>query len=182
MAVMTTGVSRTALVAVSFMLAAGCTGSTSLTGQKTTAQSSTGARAPSSQKAHVGQSLRVTGDGGLVASVTLTGVKAYRKASGPLGAVTPANGVFEVAHITIAVTAGSYDYNVLYFKWVSAAGNTYDFTQGKADEAQFDPALSSGTLSAGQRGGGNVVFDVPAGAGTVQLTDPLDAVIGEWNA
>jgi LysM repeat protein len=174
------------IVGAALLLAAvsGCDAKGNLTGQKSTVQSSPGtskAKPAGPQAAKVGQTLRITGDGGLSAAVTVSRVVAHAKGQGEL-AEPSKNGVYEVAHVTIAVTAGDYDFNPLYFKWVSAAGDAYSSFDGNGATAGFDPALSSGTLHAGQRAGGYVTFDVPKGHGTVQITDPLGGVVGEWRA
>ncbi len=160
---------------------AGCSASGNLTGQKSTVQQGAGtSTAPkAATKAKVGDSLHVTGPNGLDASVALVSVTGAAKGAGDL-AETPKNGTFAVADILITVAAGDYSYNALYFKFQVADGTSYDFLAGNGSSSGFDPFLSSGTLHAGQKTRGKIAFDVPAAHGTIQLSDPLGGVVGEW--
>lgn len=174
---------RAALVLIPFALA-GCV-STSVTGQHATPSSGAGtsAPAPAAKNAAVGQALRITGDAELAASVTL--VKVTTHAAGSTGsdiAEPPANGAYHVCDILITVTGGSYDYNLLYFKWQEADGTTVGPNDGHGTFSGYEPTISAGKLSAGQRIRGNVTFDAPKGHGLIQLEDPLGSVIGQWAA
>ena len=68
----------------------------------------------------------------------------------------------------------------LYFNSV-VSGNAYTAFDGNAMLSGYDPVLSAGTLHAGKSTRGNVIFDVPTPHGGLQVTDPLGAVVGEWN-
>lgn len=101
---------------------------------------------------------------------------------GPL-AQKPAKGVYEVANIHVAVQAGTLEYNTLDFKFLASDGNAYTHVDGNAATAGFDPSYGSGTLTAGQARGGNVVFDVPPGGGTLQMTGGGlfgDGIVAQW--
>lgn len=136
--------------------------------------------APAATTASVGQALTLTGDGGLQAAVTVVSVKSASAGTGAL-AQPPQNGVYVVADVLIEVQAGSYAFNPLYFHFQSPDGTTYSAFDGNGMTAGFQPMLDSGTLAAGQRTRGVVVFDVPAPHGQITLSDPLDSQIGGWS-
>ena len=129
--------------------------------------------------APVGHALTITGDGGLAASVTVVSVKTATAGTGPL-AEAPQNGVYVIADVLIEVTGGTYDFNPLYFHFQASDGTTYDGFDGNGMTAGFEPMLGSGTLAAGQRTRGVVVFDVPAPHGEIVLSEPLGAQLGGW--
>ena len=131
------------------------------------------------KSAAVGQALNITGDGGLVATVTLASVTPHATGTGDI-AQAPKKGMYVVANVKIAVTSGTYNFNPLYFKDISSDDNAYTVLDGNGTSAGYDPALDSGALTAGSRTGGNLTFDVPSAHGTLQLTDPLGSVIGSW--
>ena len=139
-------------------------------------------QAPSNQF-KVGQAGHVTGDAGLDATVTLVSLKFYAAPKDTTMGSAPANGQFAVADVLISVKAGSYDYNPLYFKYQAGDATTYDSMSGNADLAGFDPSLSSGTLTAGQKTRGFITWDVPKGKTgvDVQLADPIGSILGQWN-
>ncbi len=176
---------RILIVAVIGALLAACVSTQSASQTTTTTD---GASPPAGSSSHsnqttVGQSLKITGDSGLVATVTILSVKDYTKPKDSLIGSKPQNGEYAVADISIQVTGGSYDFNPLYFKYQAPNGQTFDSLTGNATTAGFDPSLDSGTLSAGQHTRGFVTFDVPAGntGADIQITDPLGSVIGQWN-
>ena len=141
-----------------------------LTGAAAHVSGSTG----TSSTGTVGQTLDVTADGGVAASVTLR-TETTTTAPDALGRA-PTKGHFVDVDIQIKVTSGQYDFNPLYFKFLASDGNAYDADLGAA----LSPELDSGTLLAGSTTGGYVRFDVPSTTGTVQLTDALGTVIGSW--
>jgi hypothetical protein len=146
-----------------------------LTGQ----QGSTGNHGSSVAK--VGQSITVTGNGNLKAVVRLASARVHGAPKDASIGSPPANGEYVVADVTISDVSGQYDFNPLYFNYVTATSHSFTSLDGNAAMAGFDPSLSAGTLSAGDRTGGFVTFDVPKGAGAeIQLTDPLGSVIGTW--
>ena len=158
------------------------TSGNNLTGQKgtvTSGGSAGSAKGNAPGNAAVGQPLHVTGRGGLDATITLVSLTVAKTGPGAI-AEPPKNGMYAVGKFIIVDTAGSYAFNPFYLKFQTAEGITYGFSDGNSATAGFEPALSSGTLNAGQKTGGVVVFDVPAAHGIVQLTDPLGGVVGQW--
>ena len=160
-------------------------GGNAITGQQSTVVSTSaspatdGGKATAPTNASVGQALHVTGNDGLDASVTLLSVT--HAAKGPGDAAMPAkNGVYVAAKFAISDVAGKYDFNLLYLKFQVADGTTYTGLDGNAAFAGFEPSLSAGSLNPGQKTGGFVAFDVPSAHGTIQLTDPLGGVVGQW--
>jgi hypothetical protein len=129
--------------------------------------------------AALGQAIHVTGDSGLSADVTVEKVTYATSGQGPI-AQPPANGVYAVADVLITVAGGDYSFNPFYFKYQTSDGTTTDAFSGNSLTAGFDPALSSGTLHAGQQTRGNIVFDVKSKGGVMQVTDPLFSVVGQW--
>lgn len=157
-------------------------GKAPITGQqaKTGANGSTTQKQPSNA-ASVGQTLTITGNDALKASVTVLSVKGFTAPSDKAIGQLPANGSYQVADISIKVDSGQYNFNPLYFKYQAANGQTFDAFDGNAFMAGFEPMLDSGTLNSGQTTRGNVVFDVPAGGKDIQIADPLGTVVGQWN-
>jgi hypothetical protein len=155
-----------------------------ITGQQASkAPSSTGASssAPRSDVASVGQTLSITGNDGLKATVTVVSLHGYTTPHDTTIGEAPANGSYQVADVSIKVNSGQYDFNPLYFKYQAANDQTYNAFDGHAMTAGFQPMLDAGTLNPGQTTRGYVVLDVPAGGKDIQLTDPLGSVIGQWN-
>jgi hypothetical protein len=179
-----TGLAALIVVIVATSVASSSGGGNAITGQKSTVTGSdkstsadTSATAP--QNAAVGQGLHVTGNEGVDATVVLSTVTVATKGPGGI-AEAPKNGHYVVGKFLITDTAGAYNFNPLYLKFQSADGTTYGALDGNSATAGFEPALSAGSLSAGQKTGGVVAFDVPEVHGTIQLTDPLGGVVGQW--
>ena len=173
------------LIAIIAGVSSSVGGGNAITGQKSTVVGSSGSPATGSDKttatknAAVGQALHVTGNDGLDANVTLLSV--MHAVKGPGAAAMPAkNGVYVAAKFVISDIAGKYDFNLLYLKFQVADGTTYTGLDGNASLAGFEPSLSAGSLNPGQKTGGFVAFDVPSAHGTIQLTDPLGGVVGQW--
>ena len=68
----------------------------------------------------------------------------------------PANGVWLVVDVTVAVIAGNYTFSDIYFSFEAADGTAY-----YASFTAFAPALESDTISAGDEINGKLAFDVP---------------------
>lgn len=131
------------------------------------------------QNASIGQAIHITDSSGLSADVTLEGVTYATAGTGAI-AQPPQNGQYAVADVLVQDNAGQYPFNPLYFKYQTSDGTTYDSFSGNSVTAGFDPTLSSGTLNAGQKTRGNIVFDVKSKGGLIQVTDPLGQVVGQW--
>lgn len=131
------------------------------------------------QNAAVGQAIHITDSGGVTVDVTLEGVTFATTGNGAI-AQPAQNGQYAVADVLVQDNAGQYSFNPLYFKYQTSDGTTYDSFSGNSLTAGFDPTLSSGVLNPGQKTRGNVVFDVKAKGGLVQVTDPLGQVVGQW--
>jgi hypothetical protein len=122
------------------------------------------APAPATTDLKLGSSVEVTGsDSSQGSPFTLTvaavSVKSLRKAPGEYDS-PPTNGLYAGVLITYACTKGKCDYN------------PYDFVLRAADGAEADqtfvttgykPSLQSGTLRAGTKARGYVVYDVTPG-------------------
>lgn len=131
------------------------------------------------QNVALGAAVHVTDSSGGSAFVTVESVKFATAGSGPI-AQPPKNGTFAIADVLIQDDAGAYNFNPLYVKYQEPDGTTSDAFSGNAITAGFDPTLSAGTLSPGQKTRGNVVFDVKVKGGLIQVTDPLGSVVGQW--
>jgi hypothetical protein len=68
--------------------------------------------------------------------------------------------------VTYSCTAGTCDYNELDWNLRSADGTTHNVTFGD----NFGPSLNSGTLNAGSKAQGWVVFEAPPGSFTAEYT------------
>jgi hypothetical protein len=149
----------------------------------TTTSTPAGSSTPSTTAKNlaVGAGLKVTDGNGGSAFVTVESIT-YSNAGTGLLAQKSANGLYAVVNVLVQDDAGKYDTNPFYVKFQAADGTTYDAFSGNALTAGFDPQLSAGTLNAGQKTRGNVVFDIKAKGGLVQVTDSLFQVIGQWTA
>jgi hypothetical protein len=187
-----TGLAALIVVIVASSVASSSGGGNAITGQKSTVTGSdTSTSAPDTsattsdtsattpQNAAVGQGLHVTGNEGVDATVVLSSFITATKGPGE-GAEAPKNGHYVVGKFLITDTAGTYNFNLLYLKFQTADGTTYTGLDGNSAYAGFQPSLSAGSLSAGQKTGGVVAFDVPEVHGIIQLTDPLGGVVGQW--
>lgn len=165
----------TAAVAAITVSAAGCSVSAGTPAGDTTPSAT-------AQNLAIGKTLHVTSDAlgnAISAFITVESVKFTLSPIADIG-LGPKNGVFTVVDMLIQVDAGRFDYNPSYVKYQEPDGTTYDYLSS-ASGAGFDPSLSYGSLSAGQKTRGNVTFDVKAkGGGVIQLTDAIGTVIGQW--
>lgn len=177
----------TAMSLVAVLALTGCESSGSLTGQKGVAVDAAGATSaasaaakPAASDAAVGQAVAITGREGLAATVTVVTLTTFKAGPGAI-AQPPKNGSFAVAYVLISATGGTYNFNPLYIKYQAEDGTTYGALDGNSAMAGFEPGLSAGTLTAGQKTRGKVAFDVPAGGhGLIQMTDPLGGVVAQW--
>src|SRR5665213_1344593 len=78
---------------------------------------------------------------------------------------SPQVGEYEVAHVALTVHDGNFPYSSAQFTFVDTGGHRFP----AANDTGFPPSLGAGTAAGGQTITGNVVFDVPAGGGTVEL-------------
>jgi hypothetical protein len=89
---------------------------------------------------------------------------------------SPQVGEYEVAHVALTVRDGNFPYSSAQFTFVDKGGHRFP----AADDSAFPPSLGAGTAVAGQTITGNVVFDVPAGGGTVELDDVSGPRLSGW--
>ena len=90
----------------------------------------------------------------------------------------PKNGRYLLLDVDVTATEGTVSANPLYWEAADAQGRSYDVELGSAG---YSPQLDSGDLAAGSTSRGYVVFDVPAGPVTVDLTEPLGGVLASWS-
>jgi hypothetical protein len=82
----------------------------------------------------------------------------------------------EVAHVAFKVLDGGFSYSRAQFTFIDASGHRF----AAVTDDGFPPSLGAGTAAAGQTIVGNVVFNVPAGGGTVELHDATGPRLAGW--
>ena len=95
----------------------------------------------------------------------------------------PHEGTYRVFKVTMHVVKGTVDdVNSSSFRWEGVGGRVFDESEGNSYESGFDSdnELSSDGGAAGQTVSGEIIFDVPAGAGKLELTNFDSSVIGGW--
>lgn len=117
-----------------------------------------------------------SGDAGTIEAVSAV---SHKTGIGPL-AEKPKYGRYLVVTVFYTEQAGSNTYNPFDWHYQTADGTTYDAANGNALFAGFEPALHSGTLKPGQKVRGVVTFDVPAGAGLLQVDDGIGGTLAQW--
>lgn len=121
------------------------------------------------------------------AEITVTQVGTY---SAPISQdefgsnLRPHEGSYRVFKVTMAVSDGTIDdVDSASFRWESSTGRVFDEGEGNSYESGFnsdDELNPSGGAAAGQTFVGDVIFDVPPGAGKLELVNFDNAIIGGW--
>jgi hypothetical protein len=97
----------------------------------------------------------------------------------------PHEGTYRVFKVTMHVIKGSIDdVSSNSFRWETAGGRVFDESEGNSYESGWDSdsELNTDGAAAGQTVEGEIIFDVPAGAGKLEITDYDNTVIGGWTA
>jgi hypothetical protein len=81
-----------------------------------------------------------------------------------------------VAHVWLHSYQGGFDYSPSIFKFRAKNKQLY----APVATTAFGPTLATGRLGRGDTTSGVLVFDVPAGAGTVELVDSLNKEVFGW--
>ena len=126
------------------------------------------------QNLPIGESVEVTVFDG-AGAVTL--IEVERKAAGADEyADAPANGNYVALDVSYEATEGELNYNLFDWSIRDAEGRRYD-ASGSYDG--YEPSLSSGTLSKGNKARGLVVIDAPVGPLTAEYT-PSSIAPATW--
>lgn len=113
--------------------------------------------------------------GSLAGTVTLNGTRRITSAEGPIGG-TPTNGSYLVANFTVAVTSGSGSANPLSFRAQSPDGTTY-----RSELGVLNKQIDSTEVGAGRQVRGDVAFDAPKGALTLDYNSPIGGPLATFS-
>jgi hypothetical protein len=130
--------------------------------------------------AAAGQTINLSTDAGDSVDVTLGKVAFWRRGGGddPTG---PQYARFLVVKATLQATSGSFDYNADDFYVRMGDGQRYDQGGGNVCcSNDFGQQLQYGTLHAGQRVKGVLVFDIPRGHGAIVYGTGRQDDVAEW--
>jgi hypothetical protein len=129
----------------------------------------------------LGQTIDVTTTTGAEGQVTLANASLQREGLGEYDS-DPENGGFIIVDIAVAAKSGVIPYNPYQFQFQGPDGTTVQPNSGNAILSGWGtPRLDSGTLTAGQRATGKIVFDVSSSSGKLVLTGGGGRLIGSWN-
>lgn len=96
----------------------------------------------------------------------------------------PHEGTYRVFKVKLEVVSGTIDdIDSGSFRWESSTGRVFDESEGNSYESGFDSDEeldASGGAAVGQSVEGDLIFDVPAGAGKLELTNFDNTIIGGW--
>jgi hypothetical protein len=94
----------------------------------------------------------------------------------PGSAAGTAGTVQVVAHVWLHSYQGGFDYSPAIFKFRAKNKQLY----APVATTAFGPTLATGRLGRGDTTSGVLVFDVPAGAGAIELVDNLNKEVFDW--
>lgn len=94
----------------------------------------------------------------------------------------PHYGTYRVFKITMRVTKGTMDLSSSDFRWEGPGGRVFEESEGNSFSSGYDSdaELDVSGAAEGQLVEGEIIFDVPPGAGKLEVVNYDNSVLGGW--